>query len=131
MTTENRETIFEGPGPEAQFRAALAEGRFLIQQCGACRSHVFYPRVLCPHCGSINLCRSEASGRGIVYSTSIVRQRPEAGGDYNIALIDLEEGPRLMSQVVSIAATEVKIGMAVKAKIAEIGGQPAVVFEKA
>lgn len=73
----------------------------------------------------------EASGRGTVYSATIVRQKPEAGGDYNIVLVDIAEGPRMMSQVVGIPAAEVKIGMAIKAKISEIDGQPAVVFEKA
>lgn len=130
MSIKNLEGIFEGRGPEAQFRAALTEGRFVVQQCGACSKYLFYPRVLCPYCGSTDLRVKEASGRGTVYSTTIVRQKPEAGGDYNIALIEIEEGPRMMSQVIGVPAAEVKIGMAIKAKISEIDGQPAVVFEK-
>jgi len=131
MSTKIEEGTFGGPGPEARFRAGLAEGKFVIQQCGGCGKHVFYPRVLCPYCGSADLRGQEASGRGTVYSVTIVRQKPEAGGDYNIALVDIAEGPRMMSQVVGIPAGEVKIGMALKAKISEIDGQPAVVFEKA
>ena len=131
MSTEIFEGVFEGTGPEAHFRACLAEGKFVIQQCGACSKHVFYPRVLCPYCGSADLQAKEASGRGSVYSTTVVRQKLEAGGDYNIALVDIEEGPRMMSHVVGIDPSEVRIGMAIKARISEIDGQPAVLFEKA
>ena len=55
---------------------------------------------------------SKASGRGIVHSTTVARRRPEKGGDYNICLVTLEEGPRLMSRVIEIAPEEVKIGHA-------------------
>jgi uncharacterized OB-fold protein len=108
---------FNGPGPDAVFAAALAEGRFILQQCYDCRQHVFYPRVLCPHCGSPSLTWQPASGQGTVYSTTVVRRKPEQGGDYNVALIDLREGPRMMSRVDGISPHEVAIGMAVRAKI--------------
>jgi uncharacterized OB-fold protein len=106
-------------GPEKRFFDALAEGRFEIQRCAACGKHVFYPRVLCPHCGSERLDWVAPSGRGTVYSTTVVRRKPADGGDYNVCLVDLAEGVRLMSRVVTVAPTEVKIGMAVKARIAE------------
>ncbi|MNH34755.1 hypothetical protein D3C79_953730 [compost metagenome] len=54
------------------------------------------------------------TGRGTVYSTTIVR-KPE--GDYTVCLVDLEEGPRLMSRVVGIPVEEVRIGMAIQARI--------------
>jgi uncharacterized OB-fold protein len=66
-----------------------------------------------------------------VYTTSVVRQRPERGGDYNLALIDLDEGPRMMSRVEGIEPTEVTIGLKVKAKVDTSGDDPIVVFEKA
>jgi uncharacterized OB-fold protein len=102
----------------------------MIQRCRNCGEHTFYPRVLCPHCGSKDLCDVPAGGRGTVYSTSVVRQKPEQGGDYNIALIDLEEGPRMMSQVIGVTPTEVRIGMVVKATIIDIAGQLTLVFEQ-
>ncbi|MEL6482614.1 MAG: OB-fold domain-containing protein, partial [Pseudomonadota bacterium] len=64
-----------------------------------------------------------------VYATTCTRQRPEKGGDYNIALVDLDEGPRLMTRVEGVAADAVAIGMRVKARIAEVGGAPNVVFD--
>jgi uncharacterized OB-fold protein len=118
-------------GPEQAFAAALREGRFLIQRCTATGKHVFYPRVLSPHSGEATLEWVEASGRGTVHSTTVVRRKPDQGGDYNVALIDLEEGPRLMSRVEGIAPTEVAIGMPVAAAIIEEEGEPLVVFRPA
>ena len=109
--------VFNGPGPDAVFAAALTEGRFILQQCDECKQHVFYPRVLCPHCGSPSLAWQPASGQGTVYSTTVVRRKPEQGGDYNVALVDLHEGPRMMSRVDGISPHEVVIGMAVRMKI--------------
>ncbi len=70
----------------------------------------------------------EVSGRGVVYSTSVVRRKPDRGGDYNISLIDLEEGPRIMSRVMDVEPDEVTIGMAVSAHVGLIDDKPAVVF---
>jgi uncharacterized OB-fold protein len=106
-------------GPEKRYLDALAAGRFEIQKCAACAKHVFYPRVLCPHCGAGELAWVAADGRGTVYSTTVVRRKPADGGDYNVCLVDLAEGVRMMSRVVSIPPQNVKIGMAVKARIAE------------
>lgn len=122
---------FAGDGPEATFRAYLRAGRFMIQRSRDTGKYVFYPRVLAPGTGESDLEWVEASGRGTVYSTTVVRQRPEKGGDYNVALIDLDEGPRMMSRVEGIDPEEVTIGMAVQARVAEIDGEPAVVFDPA
>lgn len=107
-----------GPGPEKIYRDKLAQGRFEIQKCAGCGLHVFYPRVVCPHCGSSKLDWVSPSGRGTVYSTTVVRRKPADGGDYNVALIDLEEGVRMMSRVVESAPDQVKIGQRVKSRIA-------------
>ena len=106
-------------GPEKQFFDRLAAGSFDIQRCAECAKHVFYPRVLCPHCGGGRLDWVAASGRGTVYSTTVVRRKSADGGDYNVCLVDLAEGPRMMSRVAGLAPGEVKIGMPVKARIAE------------
>jgi uncharacterized protein len=106
-------------GPERRYLEALAAGRFEIQKCNACGQHVFYPRVVCPHCASDRLEWVAPSGRGTVYSTTVVRRKPADGGDYNVCLVDLAEGVRMMSRVANVAPDAVKIGMAVKARIAE------------
>jgi len=80
---------------------------------------VFYPRVLCPHCGGEHLDWVAPSGRGTVYSTTIVRRKPADGGDYNVCLVDLAEGPRMLSRVVTVSPDQVKIGMTVAARITD------------
>lgn len=114
--------------PEAQYQQFLAEGRFMIQRSAGSGRHVFYPRVAEPGTGATDLEWVEASGHGTVYSTSVVRQKPPTP-NYNVALIDLAEGPRMMSRVVGIAPEDVRIGMAVRAKIERDGETPVVVFE--
>lgn len=118
----------EQGGAEARYQAALNEGRFLIHRCSDCSEHVFYPRMVCPHCGSGSLAWVEPKGSGVVYSTTTVRRKPEAGGDYDVSLIDLEEGVRMMSRVEGIPPTEVKIGMRVRAKVVDNKGAGLVVF---
>ena len=105
------------PGPEHVFKDKLAQGRFEIQKCAGCGKHVFYPRVICPHCGADKLGWVAASGAATIYSTTVVRRKPEAGGDYNVALVDLAEGPRMMSRVAGVEPAAVKIGMKVNARI--------------
>lgn len=122
---------FEGPGPDAVFRQYLSEGKLFLQYSKQAKRYVFFPRAICPYTGSAALEWREASGKGTVYSTSVIRRKPERGGDYNIALIDLEEGVRMMSRVEGVAPTDVKIGMAVKARIATEDDKPVVLFDPA
>ncbi|ROZ69181.1 Zn-ribbon domain-containing OB-fold protein [Ramlibacter sp. WS9] len=116
--------------PEKEFFEHLAEGRFMIQKSGSTGGHVFYPRVAEPGTGATDLEWVPASGRGTVYSTTVIRQKPPTP-NYNVALIDLAEGPRMMSRVDGIAPEEVKIGMQVLAKVVRENDQPLVVFEPA
>jgi len=113
-----------GPGPEEQYRAYLSEGRFMIQRSRSSGRYVFFPRVAEPGSGRNDLEWVEASGLGTVYSITVNRTR---AGDYNVALVELDEGPRLMSRVEGVET--VPIGTRVKARIVEIDGEPAVVFD--
>ncbi|MBU1176285.1 MAG: OB-fold domain-containing protein [Alphaproteobacteria bacterium] len=122
------EDYFSGPGPERRYYDYLKEGKFMIQRSRSSGNFTHYPRVMEPATGAADLEWVEASGDGVVYATTVNRQR---SGDYNIALIDLAEGPRMMSRVVGIEPADVKIGMKVKAKVDKIGDHDAVVFEPA
>ena len=86
---------FSGPGPERRFHDFLAEGKFMIQRSKSSGNYNFYPRTLEPGTGAADLEWVEASGDGVVYATTVNRQRPEKGGDYNICLVDLagSQGP--------------------------------------
>jgi uncharacterized OB-fold protein len=119
------ETASEAPG--VQFESFLRKGEIQLQVCTGCERQIFFPRTLCPHCGG-RLEWRRISGDGIVYSTTIVRQKPERGGDYNVAIVELAEGARMMSRVDGVAPAEVRIGMAVRAAIAEGNGAPLIVF---
>lgn len=119
-------------GAESSYQDYLAKGEFRIQRCDSCNSHVFYPRYLCPECGSSKMSWIKASGAGTVYSTTVMRRRAESGGDYNVCLVQLKEGPRLMSRVEGVSPAEVRIGMEVKARVTG-GGEDGffVVFDPA
>jgi len=114
--------------PEAAFRAHLLEDRFMIQRSRSTGRYVFFPRIMVPGTGESDLEWVAPSGRGTVYAATVVRQKPPAPS-YNIVLIDLEEGPRMMSRVVGIPPEAVKIGQRVQAKVIEEDGQRLVVFE--
>jgi uncharacterized OB-fold protein len=114
--------------PERQYREFLAQNRFMIQRARSSGRYVFYPRVAEPLSGDTDLEWVEASGRGTVYATTVVRRKPPEPS-YNVALIDLAEGPRMMSRVVGIDADAVRIGMPVQARIVVDGGMPLVVFD--
>ncbi len=114
----------EGPGPDAVYAQHLAANEFRIQRCRACSRHVFYPRLVCSHCGSVELDWVAASGRGTVHA--------EKGGPYNVVLVDLSEGPRMMARVDGVANDAVRIGMAVQARVATgADGTACVVFDAA
>ena len=125
------DSIFDGAGPEARFAAFLAEGKFMIQRSKSTGAYVFYPRAIAPGTGAADLEWVEASGKGVVYATTCNRYPADKGGDVNIALIDLAEGPRMMSRVEGVPPDQVKIGMAVKARIAKLNGEPAILFDVA
>lgn len=114
--------------PEKQYFEYLAQGRFMLLRAKASGRCMFYPRVAEPLTGDTDLEWIQASGLGQVYSVTVVRKKPPET-DYNVVLIDLAEGPRMMSRVDGVAPGDVRIGMAVRARVIQEDGQPLVVFE--
>ncbi len=104
------------PDSSAYWNAAQEE-RLVIRKCSACGELHFMPRFLCPACWSTELEWVQASGRGTVHSYSVVRRAsaPEFADrvPYVIALIDLEEGPRMMANILGEDALQVRVGDAV------------------
>lgn len=111
---------------DQRYFEALAQGRFEIPKCQDCHKFHFFPRVCCPYCGSQSLCWEAPSGVGVIYSVTIVRARE--GDDYTVVLVDLSEGPRLMSRVVDMPVDQVRIGMPVMARIDIKNEGPLLVF---
>jgi uncharacterized OB-fold protein len=91
-----------------------------LQICGSCRQFIFYPRAFCPSCGSDDLNWEAISGKGVVHAFAIPHRHPNreftANGPYVVALIELEEGARLLSNLVEVEPTPeaVRVGMAVE-----------------
>ncbi len=100
------------------FWDAAREGRLLINRCVACGRAFAYPRPACPRCWSTDVAWEQASGGGVVYTFSVVRQNdlPPFNEQlpYVLALVDLDEGPRLMTRIVGCAPESVRIGMPVR-----------------
>jgi len=107
------------PEPEAaEYWAAARDGRLLVQRCDDCGHHQLYPRTVCVAChGPVSWV--EATGRGNVYSYTVIRQnysRPfREWMPYVVALVDLEEGPRIMTNIVDCDPEDVRVGMPVRA----------------
>jgi uncharacterized protein len=102
------------PWSEA-FWKGTKEGQLLIQECKQCGSKIFYPRKYCPDCWSSELSWSRASGKAKVFSYSITHAGVEEHFyedlPFVLALVDLEEGVRMMTNIVGCPPEEVAIGM--------------------
>ncbi|MEU3824884.1 nucleic acid-binding protein [Streptomyces sp. SID486] len=122
------------PEPDALTRPyweAAAQGRLLVRRCGACGRAHHYPREFCPHCWSEEVTWEEAAGRATLYTWSTVHHNdlpPFTGRTpYTAAVVDLAEGPRMMTEVVGCEAADLVAGMALR--VAFRDGTP--VFEPA
>lgn len=116
--------------PEQEFFDHLAQGKFMLQRSRSSGKCFFYPRVAEPVTGARDLEWVEASGRGTVHATTVVRVKPPQQ-PYNVVLVDLEEGPRVMSRVEGMAPDAVYIGMKVQARIGAQDERPLLLFEVA
>jgi uncharacterized OB-fold protein len=114
------------PDLETQpFWDAAGRGVLAVQRCCACGEHRLYPKALCPSCHADAHDWVEVSGRGRVYSFSVVRRAPSpafaARVPYVVAIIALAEGPHLLSHVVGIEPDAVRIGLEVRVEFEEAG----------
>lgn len=110
----------------APYWDAAAEGRMVIQHCDACDAAIFPPRPLCPTCWSTEISWREATGRARVESFSVVHRAPNetfaAEVPYVVALVLLDEGPRMMTNVVGCDPENVAIDMRVRAVFTQYDG---------
>ena len=101
---------------------------FALPKCMDCEHFHFYLRPACPSCGGLNLVPTITSGRGQVYSFSIVHRAPSASFaqevPYVVAIIATNEGPHLMTRLVNVAPDKVTIGMPVVVKDWRTQGDP-------
>lgn len=106
------------------FWDAAREGKFLINRCNACGLAFHYPRPFCPTCWSEDVSWEEASGRGTIYtySTVFMNDLPPFKDrlPYVAAAVDLEEGPRIMTNIVDCDPESLSVGMAVEVTYLEL-----------
>lgn len=104
-------------GEEKTYFEEAKAGRLVYQECRGCRSAIFYPRVVCPSCMSEDLEFVPSSGRGTIYSyTTLYRAGHPAFAEevpYTIVLVDLDEGVRLIADLVDSAPEDVAVGLRV------------------
>jgi uncharacterized OB-fold protein len=109
----------------APFWAATAEGRFTLQRCTACDNVVWWPRALCPACSSFDLVWFDAAGEGTVYSYTVVHQSQGRSWNdatpYVVAYVELDEGPRVMSNIVGCDPASIAVGTRVRVTWADTG----------
>jgi uncharacterized protein len=111
------------------FFDAAREGRFLIPVCTACNCAHWYPRVICPFCASDKVEWREASGKGTIYTFSVMRRAKEP---YIIAHVTLAEGPTMLTNIVAYDANDVRIGQAVTVAFQDTdSGPPMPMFKPA
>ncbi len=105
-----------------EFWEATKEDKFLLQKCGSCGCTIWFPRRICPECQSFDISSYEASGKGTIYTFSVTwrAQGPWAAcSPYVLAYIELEEGPRVMTNIVECEVEDLKIGDPVEVVFAE------------
>ena len=115
-------TMYDKPlpvidGESRPYWDALKQHRLTLKRCHDCGKHHFYPRALCPHCHSDAVDWVDARGTGTIYSYTIAR-RPagpafKADAPYVVAVIDLDEGARMMTNIVTDDVEAVRIGQRV------------------
>ncbi len=101
--------------PLATYLAHLEQDQLAYQFSPEANAPVFFPRVICPKTGSTNLEWRVSKGLGTVHATTVVH--PQQGAPYNVCLVDVDEGFRMMGRVEDITPTAVKIGMRVKFRV--------------
>jgi uncharacterized protein len=109
---------FDLPNPDHETREywdAARDRRLLVKRCRSCGGAHFYPRPFCPYCWSNEVEWEEASGRATLYTYSIVHRNDlppfNERVPYVAAIVDLEEGPRMMTNVEGCDESELQIGM--------------------
>lgn len=108
------------PAPDhasAHYWQSAAEGKLVLQRCVTCGDYQFYPRALCASCAGETEW-VDASGRGTLYTFTVIRQnRSPAFKDlspYAVGIIELEEGVRMMSNIVDCDVDRLEVGMALE-----------------
>jgi len=114
------------PTPETRpYWDAARRHELQLQRCRSCGEHVFYPRAACPHCFGADLEWRRVSGRGTLHTFTVVHRGARdfpLGSPYVLAVVELAEGPRLMTNLVDVTPdpAAIRIGMPVEVVFADV-----------
>lgn len=105
-------------GEEKVYFAEAKAGRLVFQRCGGCADAIFYPRSVCPNCLSEQLSYEASAGRGTIYSFTTLHRAGHPGladeVPYTVVLVDLDEGVRVLANIVECEPDEVTVGATVE-----------------
>jgi len=127
MSEQTPQPTLDGDGDSQVYWEGIARGELRIQQCAACTRYVFYPRSICPHCFSDKLSWVVASGKGTIYSYTVAHQAFGAfAGEipFVIAIIELEEGVRMMTRIIGSPRERITIGAPVHVSCESVANGP-------
>ena len=130
MQSQDRKLQAPQPNPETEaFWKAAGDGKLMIGKCLACGEVHYYPRAICPFCGSDRVAWRNASGQGTIYTFSVMRRAKEP---YAIAYVTLAEGPTMMTNIVDCDFDALRIGQRVGVVFQDSeGGPPVPMFRPA
>jgi uncharacterized protein len=119
MTDASLPVLEPGVNPETQpFWRATAVGKLVLPQCTQCQNYIWYPRQFCPNCFARDIEWKEACGYGKIYSFTVIRRGAptafERVAPYAVGYVELEEGPRIYTNIVECDVDALRIGLAVE-----------------
>ena len=127
MTQQQYNKPVPTPQPESEFYWEKAKGHQLwLRKCNDCQNAYFYPRDICPKCFSRNTTWVQSSGKGTLYTFAIVHRAPSPAfrddAPYVVAMVDLEEGARMPTNLVGVEPdpSKIKVGMPVEVTFEDI-----------
>lgn len=111
--------------PETQpFWSAAKEGRLVLPFCTACNRPIWYPKRFCSACGAFDIEWRQTSGEGVIYSFTEVHRGEglyRECGSFVLALVDLDEGARLLTNIVDVRPADLGIGQRVRVVFHDAG----------
>ncbi|HVA42536.1 MAG TPA: Zn-ribbon domain-containing OB-fold protein [Acidimicrobiales bacterium] len=138
MTTTAEAGGLPAPEPypnteDAPFWAGTAEGRLVLPKCTNCGTVIWYPRQFCSECSGRDVEWFQASGRGTIYARTVVHRAQGPWRDaapYVIAYVELEEGPRVLTNIIGVDPAAVEVGQEVHAVFIPAGAHRIVRFTR-
>lgn len=131
MTTERKKPLPRIDEENRWFFEAAARHELVLERCGACGELRYYPRAVCPACSSSEVEYVRTSGRGTVYTFTVTWQNQAPGFreqlPYVMAYVELDEGPRILTNVIGAKPEDIRVGMPVMVDFEDVNEEVALV----